>query len=107
MLRPHIPVSGLPWPWKSEHDLSIAEIERALALNPDYVDWRFDLVLVVGGHSRRAMDMLYLFVRRDVSTRNDASTNSAAANAQAQYAESHLIREKRLAAEARPGSTLG
>jgi adenylate cyclase len=56
---------GLILTWKGEHDVSMAEIERAIALNPNYVDWRFGLTLVLAGHSRRAVDVLEAYTRLD------------------------------------------
>jgi hypothetical protein len=41
----------------ARHDASVAEFERAIALNPNYADWRFGWALVPAGDSRRAMDV--------------------------------------------------
>src|SRR5262249_2384572 len=35
--------------FKRQHEVSIAEFERAVALNANYVDWRFGAALVVAG----------------------------------------------------------
>jgi adenylate cyclase len=51
--------------WKRQHESSLAEIERTLALNPNYVDWRPGLALVLGGESRRAVDVLEACMRLD------------------------------------------
>jgi adenylate cyclase len=51
--------------WKREHDASIAEFERAIASNPNYVDWRFGLTLLLAGNSQRAIDVLNAYMRRD------------------------------------------
>ena len=51
--------------WKREHDASIAEFERAIASNPNYVDWRFGLALVLAGNSQRAIDALKAYMRLD------------------------------------------
>jgi adenylate cyclase len=46
--------------WLGEHEASIAEFERAFALNPNYLEWRwgFGTALMLAGHSRRAIDVL-------------------------------------------------
>jgi tetratricopeptide (TPR) repeat protein len=51
--------------FKHQHDASIASIERALSLNPNYVDWRLGWPLVLAGHSRRAIDVLDAYMRLD------------------------------------------
>jgi adenylate cyclase len=51
--------------FRREHDASIAALERAVALNPNYVDWRFGYPLVLAGQSRRAIDILSAYVRLD------------------------------------------
>ena len=51
--------------WQGEHEASITEFERAIALNPNYVDWRFGAALVYAGHSRRAIDVLGACMRLD------------------------------------------
>jgi adenylate cyclase len=51
--------------WQGEHDASITEFERAIALNPNYVDWRFGAALVYAGNSRRAIDVVEASMRLD------------------------------------------
>jgi len=51
--------------YKRQHDESLMEIERAFALNPNYVDWQFGLALVVAGQSRRAGGVLEACMRLD------------------------------------------
>jgi len=46
-------------------DASIAEFERAVALNPNYVDWRFGGALVFAGDPRRAIDVVKAYMRLD------------------------------------------
>ena len=48
-----------------QHDASIAEFEKAIALNPNFTDWRFALVLVYGGQAARAVDILKAHMRLD------------------------------------------
>jgi adenylate cyclase len=50
---------------KDEHDASITAIERAIALNPNYVDWRFGAAFVLAGSPRRAIDVLESYMRLD------------------------------------------
>jgi adenylate cyclase len=50
---------------KRRHEASIVEIERAIALNPNYVDWRFGFALVLAGESMRATELLEACMRLD------------------------------------------
>jgi tetratricopeptide (TPR) repeat protein len=56
---------GLVLTWMRQHDASITEIERAIALNPNYVDWRFGMALVLAGNPKRAIDVLECYMRLD------------------------------------------
>ena len=56
---------GFALAWKGEHDACMAAFERAIALNPNYLDWRFGWALVQGGNSRRAIDFLEAYRRLD------------------------------------------
>ena len=56
---------GFALAWKGEHGASMAAFERAIALNPNYLDWRFGWALVQGGNSRRAIDFLKGYRRLD------------------------------------------
>ena len=56
---------GLVLTWMRQHDASITEIERAIALNPNYVDWRFGLALLLAGNPQRAIDVLESYMRLD------------------------------------------
>ena len=51
--------------FRRDHDASIAEFERAVALNPNYVDWRFGGALVFAGDPRRAIDVVKAYMRLD------------------------------------------
>ena len=51
--------------FRREFDVSIAEFERALVLNPNYVNWPFGLALVGAGDARRAIDIIKDYVRLD------------------------------------------
>jgi adenylate cyclase len=50
---------------KRQHDAAIAAFERAVALNPNYTDWRFALVLVLAGQPARAIEVLQALMRLD------------------------------------------
>ena len=50
---------------RHEPDASIVALETAVALNPNYVDWRFGYVLVLAGQSRRAVNVVDAYVRLD------------------------------------------
>jgi adenylate cyclase len=68
-LDPNLPeayaVLGLVLAWMRQHDASMTEIERAVALNPNYVDWRFGLALVLAGNPQQAIDVLESYMRLD------------------------------------------
>jgi adenylate cyclase len=51
--------------WKRQHDASIAEFERAVALNPNDVDWRFSVALVYAGQPKRAIEVAETYMRLD------------------------------------------
>ena len=48
-----------------DHERSMIELERAIALNPNNPDWRLGLVLIFAGHARRAVDLLEACMRLD------------------------------------------
>jgi adenylate cyclase len=51
--------------FKHQHDASMAAVERALELNPNYLDWRLGYPLVLAGHSRRAIEVVRAYMRLD------------------------------------------
>ena len=58
-------VLGLILAFKRQHEASLVEIEIAMALNPNYVDWQFGIALILAGYSGRAVEMLKTFMRLD------------------------------------------
>ena len=44
--------------WKHQHNAAIAEFERAFALNPNFIDHRFALILTYAGEHARAIEVL-------------------------------------------------
>jgi adenylate cyclase len=68
-LDPNLPeahaILGPVLAWKRQHEASLIEIERTIALNPNFLDWRFGLVLVFSGQSGRAVDVLKAQMRLD------------------------------------------
>jgi len=66
-LGPNLPdahiVLGFALLWMRQHDMSVAEFERAIALNPNYVNWRFGLALIGAGNPQRAIDVLQAYMR--------------------------------------------
>ena len=50
---------------RGEHDAAIAAFERALALNPNFTDWRFPLNLVCAGEPERAIAAMKRHMRLD------------------------------------------
>jgi len=51
--------------YQHDHEGCIAAFERAIALNPNYLDWRFGLALVYAGYPRRAIKIIGSYVRAD------------------------------------------
>jgi TolB-like protein/Tfp pilus assembly protein PilF len=51
--------------WRREHEESIAAFEKAVALNPNDVNWRFAYALVYAGHPERAIKAVEDYMRRD------------------------------------------
>jgi adenylate cyclase len=47
------------------HDAGIAAFERAMALNPNFMDWRFAEVLVLAGELERAIEAVERHMRSD------------------------------------------
>jgi adenylate cyclase len=68
-LDPNLPRAhaalALIFMWKHRHDASIAEVERAITLNPNHVDWRFGWPLVLAGQPRRAIEVIEAHMRLD------------------------------------------
>lgn len=68
-LDPNLPMAhgnlGQVLLWKRQHDASIAAFERAVALNPNDVDWRFSLALVYAGEPKRAIEVAETYMRLD------------------------------------------
>ena len=50
---------------RPEHDAAIAALERAMALNPNFMDWRFAEVLVLAGEPERAIAAVNRHMRLD------------------------------------------
>jgi len=68
-LNPNLPHAhaslGTVLAWKREHDAAVAEFEKALALNPNFTDWRIAIALVYAGQSARAIELLKNHMRLD------------------------------------------
>jgi adenylate cyclase len=50
---------------RGEHEEALAEFERAMALNPNFTDWRFAEVLALAGHPARAIETVERHMRLD------------------------------------------
>ena len=50
---------------KHQHDASIAAFEKAVTLNPNYVNWRFGMTLTFAGASKRAIEVVHAYMRLD------------------------------------------
>lgn len=68
-LDPNLPIAhanlGHVLSFEGQHDQSIAEFERAIALNPNFTDWRFGMTLVRAGEPERAIQVLETHMRCD------------------------------------------
>lgn len=56
---------GLVLTFKRQHDASIAAFEKAVSLNPNYVDWPFGMALVRAGDSKRAIEVVHAYIQLD------------------------------------------
>jgi adenylate cyclase len=61
--------------WKRQHDTAIAELERAFALNPNFINNAFPLILIYAGEPARALDILEANMRLDPFPRLTGSAN--------------------------------
>jgi adenylate cyclase len=68
-LDPRLPPAhaALGWAllWKRRHSAAVAQFERAFALNPNFIDHQFGLVLIMVGEPARAIEMLEANMRLD------------------------------------------
>lgn len=68
-LDPNLPLAraqlGWAYFWMGQLDASIGEFEKAVALNPNFTDYRFSAILVFAGEPARALDVLQAHVRLD------------------------------------------
>jgi adenylate cyclase len=59
-LDPNLPEAHTTLGWglcrRGEHEAAVAEVERAMALNPNFTDWAFAIVLVSAGDPVRAIE---------------------------------------------------
>ena len=63
---PHARASlGTVLAWKRQHDLAVAEFAKAIALNPNFTDWRIAIALVYAGQAARAVEILSAHMRLD------------------------------------------
>jgi adenylate cyclase len=51
--------------YKRQHDAAIAEFERAFALNPNFIDYRYAVALMYAGEPTRAIEVLESSIRLD------------------------------------------
>jgi adenylate cyclase len=68
-LDPNLPQArvclGVVLGWKHQHEAAITEFERAIALNPNFTQWRFVPVLVFAGQPARAIEIGQAHMRLD------------------------------------------
>ena len=51
--------------WQGQHDAGLAEFERAIALNPNFSDYRFATALTMAGEANRAIEVSRAYMRAD------------------------------------------
>jgi adenylate cyclase len=68
-LDPNLPLGqsqlGTVLTWMHQHDASVAAFERAIALNPNYSEWRFAMALTYAGEFTRAIEVMRAHTRLD------------------------------------------
>jgi len=68
-LDPNLPdghaMLGFVLALRRQHDASLAECEKAITLNPNYVDWPIGYALITAGEAQRAIDVLEACMRLD------------------------------------------
>jgi adenylate cyclase len=68
-LDPDLPIAharlGAVLTFKGQHELSIAEYEKAIALNPNFTDWRFGMTLLRAGEPARGIQVIETHMRYD------------------------------------------
>jgi adenylate cyclase len=68
-LDPNLPIAharlGLVLTFEGQHEQSIAEFEKAIALNPNFTDWRFGMTLLRAGEPTRAIQVVEAHMRHD------------------------------------------
>jgi adenylate cyclase len=68
-LDPNLPIAhaylGMVVTHEGQHEQSIAEFEKAIALNPNFTDWRFGSTLIRAGEPVRAIQVIETHVRYD------------------------------------------
>src|SRR5580698_4401385 len=56
---------GVALAWKRQHEAAVAAFDKAVALNPNFTDWRMAIALVYAGQSERAIEVLKNHMRLD------------------------------------------
>jgi adenylate cyclase len=68
-LDPNLPIAhthlGQVLTFQGQHEQSVAEFEKAIALNPNFTDWRFGTTLVRAGEPARAVQIIETHMRYD------------------------------------------
>ena len=68
-LDPNLPIAhahlGTVLTFEGQHEQSITEFEKAIALNPNFTDWRFGMTLLRAGEPARAIQVIEAHMRHD------------------------------------------
>ena len=68
-LDPNLPIAharlGVVLTFEGQHEQSIAAFEKAIALNPNFTDWRFGMALLRAGEPARATQVIAEHMRYD------------------------------------------
>jgi adenylate cyclase len=68
-LDPNLPLAhaqlGMVLTYEGQHEQSITQFERAIALNPNFTDWRFSMALGFAGEPARSIQVIEVHMRYD------------------------------------------
>ena len=68
-LDPNLPIAhahlGTVLTFEGQHEQSVAEFEKAIALNPNFTDWQFGTTLIRVGEPTRAVQVIETHMRHD------------------------------------------
>ena len=51
--------------WKGQHEAALAEFQKAVELNPNFVEWRYAIALILAGQTAKALEVARNYIRLD------------------------------------------